>query len=152
MARTILTDNVWKQLQLTMKAHGCHTWKNDRQVMEAILWKLRTGAPWRDIPSELCPWKTAYNRFNRLSKKGLWEQFFLTYEQVLMKNGYSQTEATSAVISIQAVPDEDSFKLPESLEGELPPKFISPSIRMETRLILKSLGVTSTTAKLQTIS
>ncbi len=110
MARTVLNDNTWEQLQSTMKAHGCHTWKNDRQVMEAILWKLRTGAPWRDIPSELCPWKTAYNRFNRLSKKGLWEQFFLTYEQVLMKNGYSQTEATSAVISIQAAPDEESFE------------------------------------------
>lgn len=45
MARTILTDNTWEQLQNTMKAHGCHTWKNDRQVMEAILWKLRKGAP-----------------------------------------------------------------------------------------------------------
>lgn len=152
MARTVLTDNTWEQLQSTMKSHGCHTWKNDRQVMEAILWKLRTGVPWRDIPSELCPWKTAYNRFNRLSKKGLWEQFFLTYEQVLMKNGCSQTEATSAVISIQAVPDEESFEPLENLEVEPPPRFISPSTRMETRLILKSLGVTSTTAKLQTIS
>ena len=147
MARTVLTDNTWEQLQSTMKSHGCHTWKNDRQVMEAILWKLRTGAPWRDIPSELCPWKTAYNRFNRLSKKGLWEQFFLTYEQVLMKNGYSQTEATSAVISIQAVPEEESFEPLENLEVEPPPRFISPSTRMETRLILKSLGVTSTIAK-----
>ena len=141
MARTVLTDNTWEQLQSTMKAHGCHTWKNDKQVMEAILWKLRTGAPWRDIPSELCPWKTAYNRFNRLSKKGLWEQFFLTYEQVLMKNGYSQTEAISAVISIQGAQDEESFELLETHEVEPLPRFISPSIRMETRLILKSLGV-----------
>lgn len=46
-------------------------------------------ASWRDIPIEICPWKTAYNRFNRLSKKGLWEQFSLTYEHVFMKNGYS---------------------------------------------------------------
>ena len=37
MARTALTDNTWEQLQSTMKAHSCHTWKNDRQVMEAIL-------------------------------------------------------------------------------------------------------------------
>lgn len=51
-------------------------------------------ASWRDIPIEICPWKTAYNRFNRLSKKGLWEQFSLTYEHVFMKNGYSQMEAT----------------------------------------------------------
>lgn len=115
--------------------------------MEPILWKLRTGALWRDIPSGLCPWRTAYNRFNRLSKEGLWELFFLTYEQVLMKNGYSQTEATSAVINIQAASDEESFETLGNLEVEPPPRFISPSIRMETRLILKSLRVTSTTAK-----
>lgn len=59
MARTAITDEIWEQLQTIMKAHGCHQWKNDRTVMEAILWKLRTGAPWRDIPTELDPWKTA---------------------------------------------------------------------------------------------
>lgn len=146
MARTVLTDNTWEQLQSTMKAHGCHNWKNDRQIMEAILWKLRTDAPWRDIPIELRPWKTAYNRFNRLSKKACGSNF-LTYEQVFMKNGYSQMEAATTVISIQVGPDEESFELPENLEEERLPRYISPSTRMETRLILKSLGVMSMTAK-----
>jgi transposase len=45
-------------------------------MMEAILWKLRTGAPWRDVPSEFCPSKTAYNRFNHWAAKGLWADFF----------------------------------------------------------------------------
>lgn len=76
MARQALTDNLWEQLQVTMQNHGCYKTENNRAVMEAILWKLRTGAPWRDIPKELCPWKTAYNRFNRWSKNGLWEKFF----------------------------------------------------------------------------
>lgn len=76
MARQALPDEIWVQLQETMKLYGCHRWSNDRSVMEAILWKLRTGAPWRDIPKELCPWKTAYNRFNRWAAKGLWEDFF----------------------------------------------------------------------------
>ena len=66
MARTAITDNIWEQLQTTMKAHGCHQWKNDRTVMEAILWKLRTGAPWRDIPIELGSWKTAYRGQHRI--------------------------------------------------------------------------------------
>ena len=101
MARTAITDNIWEQLQTTMKAHGCHQWKNDRTVMEAILWKLRTGAPWRDIPIELGSWKTAYNRFNRWSKKGLWQNFFLTYEKKLTKNGYSSTEVMYGVINMQ---------------------------------------------------
>ena len=85
MARYALTDNLWGQLQATMKAYGCYQTKNSREVMEAILWKLRTGAPWRDIPEELRSWKTAYNRFNRWSKNGLCKNFFLAYEKKLIR-------------------------------------------------------------------
>ncbi len=68
MARQALTDNLWEQLQATMAQHGCYQKENNREVMEAIPWKLRTGAPWRDIPKELCPWKTAYNRLSYAEK------------------------------------------------------------------------------------
>ncbi len=80
MARTLLTDDIWQQIQDTMRLHGCYCSKNSRNIMEAILWKLRTGATWRDIPQEFCPWQTAYNRFNRWASKGLWDKFFLSYE------------------------------------------------------------------------
>jgi len=76
MVRQVITDAIWNELETTLRKYGCHRWKNDRSIMEAILWKLRTGAPWRDISQEFCPWKTAYNRFNRWSSKGLWNNFF----------------------------------------------------------------------------
>jgi len=69
MVRRTITDSIWKQLEDTMHSKDCHKWKNDRNIMEVIIWKLRTGAPWRDVPQELCPWKTAYNRFNRWQQK-----------------------------------------------------------------------------------
>lgn len=89
MTRRVLTDDVWQQIQETMKFYGCYVSKNSKNIMEAIIWKLRTGATWRDIPHELCPWQTAYNRFNRWSIRGLWEKFFLNYEAYWIKNGYS---------------------------------------------------------------
>lgn len=141
MARTVITDNIWTQLQKTMQTHGCDASENDRQMMEAIIWKLRTGAPWEDIPSELCAWKKAYDCFNRWAKKGLWTQFFLVYENMCVKNGYSQIEAKSAVISIQTLEDDNEGQL-GSLEDE--PLSFTSSIRMETRLILKSLGASTT--------
>ena len=64
MVRRVLSDAIWEQLETTLRVKGCHCWTNDREVMEAILWKLRTGAPWRDVPVEFCPWKTAYNQFD----------------------------------------------------------------------------------------
>jgi len=40
------------------------------KFVESVLWWRRTGAPWRDLPAELGPWKTVFNRFDRWSKKG----------------------------------------------------------------------------------
>ena len=58
-----------------MLEKDCRKSDNNRNVMEAGLWKLRTGAPWRDAPDNFCPWKTACNRFNRWAKKDLWKHF-----------------------------------------------------------------------------
>ena len=77
MLRLALNDDMWAQLLEIMKLKGCKVHKNSRNVMEGIIWKLRTGAPWRDIPEALCPWTTAFNRFNRWAAKGLWADFFL---------------------------------------------------------------------------
>ena len=55
MVRRAITDSIWQQLQVITKSKGCKNSKNNRDVMEAILWKLKTGAPWRDVPKELCP-------------------------------------------------------------------------------------------------
>ena len=42
-------------------------------MIEAILWKHRTGAPWRDLPGEFGSWNSVFSRFNRWSKAGLWQ-------------------------------------------------------------------------------
>ena len=149
MARTLLTDDIWQQIQSTMQFHGCYCSKNSRKIMEAILWKLRTGATWRDIPEEFCPWKTAYNRFNRWACKGLWDNFFLNYELYWIKNGYSLMEATYARISMQVELGMVSSEQLDSLEVEEPQKSILQPTRMDYRLILKSLEVKSMTANLQ---
>lgn len=48
-----------------MSEFGFYQSKNNYNIMEAILWNLKTDTTWRDIPQELYPWKTAYNGFNR---------------------------------------------------------------------------------------
>ncbi len=147
MTRRILTDAIWVQLQEAMKSKGCYDTEDGREVMESILWKLRTGAPWRDIPRELCPWKTAYSRFNRWAKKGLWSDFFLAYEAKLIRSGYSPTEVTSGLINMRVeLGLEKSMPLEDQLEVERP-RFILLPMRMEIRSILKSLGVKSTTLR-----
>ena len=43
-----------------------------RRFVEAVLWLARTGAPWRDLPSELMNWRTAWRRLQRWASAGVW--------------------------------------------------------------------------------
>jgi len=43
-------------------------------VINAILWKVRTGAPWRDLPERYGPWKTAHERLRLWTKDGTWDR------------------------------------------------------------------------------
>jgi transposase len=39
-----------------------------------LLWRLRTGAPWRDLPERYGPWQTCYERFRRWQQDGTWDR------------------------------------------------------------------------------
>ncbi len=51
---------------------------DDRRIINAIFYVLRTSSPWRDLPSRYGPYTTAYNRYNRWSKAGIWLRIFET--------------------------------------------------------------------------
>jgi len=72
----MLDDPKWERLQQALSQLGCYITKDSRKIIEAILWRLRTGCPWRDIPAELCLWETAYARFNNWSQRGIWKALF----------------------------------------------------------------------------
>ena len=74
MARFDLTDFEWSVIQplLPNKPRGVPR-VDDRRVLNGIFWRLRTGAPWADIPSRYGPHTTCVNRFNRWRKAGVWD-------------------------------------------------------------------------------
>lgn len=43
-------------------------------MIEAIVWRFRTGSPWRDLPAECRPWQPAWKRLDRWSQDGAWER------------------------------------------------------------------------------
>ena len=75
MARFDLSDFEWTVIEplLPNKPRGVPR-VNDRRVLNGIFWRLRTGAPWADIPSRYGPHTTCVNRFNRWRKAGVWDR------------------------------------------------------------------------------
>jgi transposase len=55
--------------------------RDHRTLLNGILWKIRTGAPWRDVPERYGPWQTVYSRFRRWRLAGLWDRLFATVRE-----------------------------------------------------------------------
>lgn len=64
-----------------------------RLRIEAILWILRAGAPWRDLPAGLGPWQSAYSCFRAWTKSGLWSAIL---------GGLSRTESDREYVMIDS--------------------------------------------------
>ncbi len=47
-----------------------------RLFVEAVIWKFRSGAPWRDLPERFGGWKNTHRRFSRWAENGVWERLF----------------------------------------------------------------------------
>ncbi|MGL5097983.1 MAG: IS5 family transposase [Planctomycetia bacterium] len=79
MRRFELSDEQWRRIEPLLPSrsgtpgrHGV----DDRLFLDAVLWILRTGAPWRDLPDRFGPWNTVFQRFQRWARKGVWQAVF----------------------------------------------------------------------------
>src|SRR5665213_3353012 len=71
-----LGDEEWALLQPLLPKSRRSARVDDRKIVNAIFYVLRTGMPWRDLPARYGPYTTAYNRFNRWSRRGIWKRVF----------------------------------------------------------------------------
>ncbi|MEU2931183.1 IS5 family transposase [Streptomyces sp. NPDC007251] len=78
MGRGDLTHEEWARLKPHLPKSGKRggRWAGHRRVINGILYRLRTGVPWRDLPVRFGPWKTVYERHRRWSADGTWEGIF----------------------------------------------------------------------------
>jgi transposase len=76
MIRREISDEAWAVLEpLLPKTSGrSRPWLDHRTVVEGVVWRFRTGAPWRDVPERFGPWNTVYKRFDRWAKDGTWDR------------------------------------------------------------------------------
>lgn len=71
-----LSDEEWLLLEPLLPKSRKSARVDDRKIVNAIFYVLRTGMPWRDLPARYGPYTTAYNRFNRWSRRGVWKRVF----------------------------------------------------------------------------
>ena len=79
MQRFGLRDDQWERIKDFLPGREGHVGGNaadNRLFIEAILYRYRTGIPWRDLPARFGDWKIVYQRFSRWAKSGVFERIF----------------------------------------------------------------------------
>ena len=77
--RLILSDAQWDRMSghiLGRPDTRGSTGRDNRMFVEGVLWIVRCGAPWRDLPEVFGSWNSTFRRFSRWSAKGVWYRIF----------------------------------------------------------------------------
>ena len=85
MSRGDLTEAEWRVLKGLLpvereagKRSRGRPPEDNRNIINGILWRLRCGTPWRDVPEKYGNWNSIYRRFRRWSASGIWESVAIT--------------------------------------------------------------------------
>ncbi|MFE4582184.1 IS5 family transposase [Streptomyces chartreusis] len=75
MGRGDLTNAEWDRLESFLPPGGARggRWSDHRRVINGVLYRVRTGVQWRDLPERFGPWETVYKRHRRWSADGTWK-------------------------------------------------------------------------------
>ena len=80
LRRYELTDEEWLRIELLLPPENTgkqgRPRKDNRTIMNGIVWLARSGAPWRDLPERYGSWKTVYSRFRKWIDDGILDNIF----------------------------------------------------------------------------
>src|SRR6516165_9280967 len=79
MRRYALRDDQWDRIKDFLPGREGYVGgqaEDNRLFVEAVLYRYRTGCPWRDLPERFGKWKSVHQRFSRWAKTGVFERIF----------------------------------------------------------------------------
>jgi transposase len=79
MDRLVLSNEQWGMISgriIGRPDQRGSTGRDNRMFVEGVLWIVRTGSPWRDLPEAFGEWNSVFRRFSRWSRKGVWQRIF----------------------------------------------------------------------------
>ena len=99
-----LTDEQWTAIRPSIPGpekkgttkEGGRPWRDPRDVLNGVLWVLRTGAPWADLPARYPPYQTCHRRFQRWIELGVFEKILRALAEHLRRQDYAAFENSAA--------------------------------------------------------
>ena len=138
-----LTDAQWNAVESYFPVEerkapgrcGARPWTPARSVLNDVLWVLRTGAPWKDLPERYPPYQTCHRRFQGWVKKGVLPRVLAGLRKDLCGRG--GIEDVEGYIDGTYVPAKKGAVAP----GSAAPAMRRRSWRLQTALVFRSLSL-----------
>ena len=155
MSRGDLTEAEWgllKELLPSERGRKNRPASDNRPIVNGILWRIRTGAPWRDVPEKYGKWITVYQRFRRWSAAGIWEAVATTLAQAMADNSHHSIDSTTVRRHVSAAGAKGGLKnrLLAARGAGSPVKFIVSVMPKASRLPSTSRAAKRPTARRST--
>ena len=137
-----LTDEQWEAVRkqipgaerMRTTERGGRPWRDPRDVLNAVMWILRTGAPWADLPRRYPPYQTVHRRFQKWEREGVLDRVLRALARDLYKRGkLDLTEAfvdgthAGAKRGVSRLESLDAARRPRSWQWQTAMAFLSPS-------------------------
>jgi transposase len=137
-----LTDEQWEAVRGSMPEperkrtteRGGRPWRDPRDVLNGILWILRTGAPWADLPRRYPPYQTCHDRFQKWQREGVLDRVLTALVEDLRQRGQvdlseayidgTHAGAKRGVLQLESLA---AAKRPKSWQWQTAMVFLSPS-------------------------
>jgi putative transposase len=101
-----LTDEQWKILEPLIppiSPNAAFYLHERRAIVDAILYVLRSGCPWRSLPHDFPAWQTVHHYFRIWRKQGVWDQVLTALRMQVRVKQKREPEPSAAVIDSQSV-------------------------------------------------
>ena len=99
---TDLTDAQWSEIEPLYSEMRNRKWSK-RELTNAVLYIVKTGCQWRQLPHDFPPYQTVYSFFSRGAKSGLWEEILAHLVEKTRKDAGKSAEPHYALIDSQSV-------------------------------------------------
>ena len=117
---TDLTDAQWSEIEPLYSGMRNRKWSK-RELTNAVLYIVKTGCQWRQLPHDFPPYQTVYSFFSRGAKSGLWEKILAHLVEKTRKDAGKSAEPHYALIdsqSVKTVADNEARGIDGEKKGE----------------------------------
>lgn len=116
-----LSDGQWARIEPLLpasKGRRSRPFRDHRPLIDGIIYRFRTGCPWRDVPERYGPWWAVWRRHSQLTSKGIWDEILIRL--LAQADAAGRLDWVVSVDSTTARVHQHAATLPRQVVSSLP--------------------------------